>query len=486
MSAKLTTEDFINRARATHGDRYDYSLVEYRGNMKNVKIICREHGVFEQMPANHMAGKGCKHCGRGETAKARKLSADEFKRRVDEIHNGAISVVGRYTKWEDRVECDCPTHGRFMALPAVLLRGGKGCMQCAIEVRGPDRLTKEEFIERAIEIHGDKYSYESVQYTTYLRDVEITCKEHGSFFQSPCNHIAGKGCPKCCGSQSKPEIEILDMIRACYGGEVEERNRKVIAPFELDILASQKALAIEFNGMYWHAASKDDDLRSRRKHVEKVDECEKAGLRLIQVREDKYAARPEVYRSIIANALNVETERVQARKCSVVELTAKEAYLFFDANHIDGSANCSVALGLEFEGEVVAAMSFGKPRYSSDHSWELIRFANKLNTRVVGGASKLFAALRARCAGSVVSYCNREHGTGSVYRALGMTLTSVSPPSYVWVKNGQKVFSRYQTQKHKLGELLKTFDPDKSEADNLFENGFRRYWDSGNLVFSIE
>ena len=63
MSKRVTTADFIERAKAVHGDRYDYSLVEYQSNHKHVTIVCGEHGQFQQSPANHYQGKGCLDCG---------------------------------------------------------------------------------------------------------------------------------------------------------------------------------------------------------------------------------------------------------------------------------------------------------------------------------------------------------------------------------------------------------------------------------------
>ena len=63
MSRKLTTHEFIKKAKQVHGEKYDYRLVEYQGYKIDVKIICKEHGVFYQRPGNHLTGQSCPVCG---------------------------------------------------------------------------------------------------------------------------------------------------------------------------------------------------------------------------------------------------------------------------------------------------------------------------------------------------------------------------------------------------------------------------------------
>lgn len=484
---KLTQSEFLERAKSVHGGAYDYSGVVYSSMAGSVSIGCREHGIFTQTAGNHLAGKGCAKCGRSAVEASRRLTPAQFVERANEAHGGALDFSeSAYTKWDERVRVTCPEHGAFMALPAVVLRGGSGCPKCHAAAKGPARLTSEEFIANAKSVHGERYDYSKVQYVTFLANVEIVCKDHGPFLQSACNHTAGKGCPKCSGSQSKPEIEILEWVRAKLpGAEVLERTRGVIAPFELDIFVPSKKVAIEFNGLFWHASDEKSDSESKRRHSEKLARCDAQGIRLIQVREDRWEANKDACLSLVASALGFSDRAVGARSCRVVEVEKGKARAFFGANHADGFVRSPICYGLELDGQIVSAMSFGRPRYSSGHDWELLRFASAGFTSVAGAAGKLMAHFRSKHAGSVVSYCNLEYSNGGVYRAIGMSPIRRSAPSYIWVKNGQKAFSRYQTQKHKLPELLKNFDAAKSESANMFANGMRRYWDSGNLVFEL-
>lgn len=138
---KLTTEEFIERSKDIHGDRYDYSLVEYINGNGSVIIICEKHGEFKQRADGHLRGKNCLKC----------------------YHDSK-------------------------------------------------KLTTEEFVEKSISIHGDKYSYEFVSYTTSHKKVDIFCKKHKNIFKmKPNNHLNGNGCPSCKLDNNK-KYEIIDLI----------------------------------------------------------------------------------------------------------------------------------------------------------------------------------------------------------------------------------------------------------------------------------
>jgi cephalosporin hydroxylase len=98
---------------------------------------------------------------------------------------------------------------------------------------------------------------------------------------------------------------------------------------------------------------------------------------------------------------------------------------------------------------------------------------------------KLISKFRSVHTGSIISYANREHSSGKLYSVIGFRCVSASNPNYQWMK-GKTVLKRYQTQKHKLQSLLgESFDPSKTETLNMFNNGYRRIWDCGNLVYEL-
>ncbi len=132
---RLTTEGFISRARCVHANKYDYALVEYSVTRVPVKIICREHGEFEQKPTKHLSGHGCQTCGRLAAANARRLNTEQFIAKAKRIHGDKYdySLVS-YERHDLPVKIVCPAHGEFEQKPRGHL-SGHGCRKCAVDRR---------------------------------------------------------------------------------------------------------------------------------------------------------------------------------------------------------------------------------------------------------------------------------------------------------------------------------------------------------------
>jgi hypothetical protein len=128
VATKLTTEQFIEKAIEVHGDRYDYSLVEYKSAHTKVKIICKEHGTFEQAPTNHLVGNGCSVCS--YVAKA-SIAKSEFADKANLVHSNKYSYeLVDYKNSHAKVSIVCPIHGEFEQSPSNHIRG-RGCNLCA-------------------------------------------------------------------------------------------------------------------------------------------------------------------------------------------------------------------------------------------------------------------------------------------------------------------------------------------------------------------
>ena len=128
-------------------------------------------------------------------------------------------------------------------------------------------------------------------------------------------------------------------------------------------------------------------------------------------------------------------------------------------------------------------MTFGKCRFDKRHEWEMLRFCTKLNTRVVGAAGKLLRHFEKNLwPKSLVTYADRRWSQGGLYNVLGFDFVENSPPGYFYVK-GCRRYSRVKFQKHKLNDQLESFDPSKTEVQNMKDNGYFRVFDCGNMVF---
>ena len=190
MSKKLTTEEFIRRAKEIHGDKYDYSKVEYVNCETKVCIICPEHGEFRIRPTKHLSGKGCQQC----VHRSYKYTTSEFIEKAREFHGDKYDYSKvKYVNQSTKVCIICPEHGEFWQFPNNHLNGFGVCPKCSRR----ERLTTEEFIRKAKEVHGDKYYYNKVKYTNTKTNVCIVCPEHGEFWQNPVSHLRGNGCSIC-------------------------------------------------------------------------------------------------------------------------------------------------------------------------------------------------------------------------------------------------------------------------------------------------
>lgn len=196
--AKLTTEEFIARAKAVHGDRYDYSKVEYVDSKTKVCIVCKEHGEFWQQPYNHLHGIKCPQCGLETRRAKRTFPVEDFLESAKAIHGDKYDYSKvHYINRNTSVCIICPIHGEFWQSPHKHL-AGHGCEKCFREsLRKRYALGKEKFIEKANAIHNGSYDYSEVEYTNSHSYVKITCPLHGPFMQIPSSHLKGHGCPKC-------------------------------------------------------------------------------------------------------------------------------------------------------------------------------------------------------------------------------------------------------------------------------------------------
>ena len=185
---RKTNEKFILDARKVHGDKYDYSKVEYKNAHTKVCIICPEHGEFWVTPYNHLNGVNCPKCVGKE-----KMNRETFEMKARKVHGDKYDYSKvNYIDNKTKVCIICPEHGEFWQTPNCHLMGS-GCPKCCSHfIYGQD-----EFIKRAKEIHLDKYDYSKVEYTDTETKVCIICPEHGEFWQTPHSHLSGTDCPKC-------------------------------------------------------------------------------------------------------------------------------------------------------------------------------------------------------------------------------------------------------------------------------------------------
>lgn len=481
---KLTTEEFIAKAKEKHGDYYDYSKTTYVNSREYLTITCPKHGDFMQKGAGHLSGYGCSKCGVDKQSGPRKTTEDFIKECVS-VHGDYYDYSKTiYVSAHDKITVICKEHGEFEQVANEHLRG-KGCVKCSYERRADKRrYDKDVLTDKLNALDDGKYKVvgEIEDYKNISQTITFNCEKHGDFQQKIILRLTGRACPKCANNISYKEQEVAAFVKSLSVDVITNSKSIIGNGKELDIYIPSKNLAIEYNGLYWHS----DAYVSNDYHLVKTEKCKEKGVRLIHIFEDEWLTKPEIVKSRLRNILGCNEVKIFARKCVVKELSNKEVRSFLNGNHIQGHVNAKVSLGLFYNDELVSAMTFSSLRKNlgqtaKEDSYELLRFCNKLNTSVVGGASKLLSFFEKRFKPKmVISYADRRWSEGELYTSLGFEFEHLSQPNYFYVRGNQ----RENRFKYRKSELVKQgHDPSKSERVIMGELGYVRIYDCGAMRF---
>lgn len=208
---KFTKEDFVTKAKAVHGDKYDYSETEYLGSTKKVRIRCEKHGYFEVYAAPHIQGRGCQKCSSHYVSGRPKVSFDDFLIKAKEVHGDKYEYdMDSYYAKGSNINVTCSVHGAFETNAANHINKKTGCQLCRSEQIKTH--SKEKFFEEVKKIHGNKYDYSLVTNFDFKEKIPIICSNHGVFYKLRTNHINLKqGCPMCAKENAK-NISNIDVI----------------------------------------------------------------------------------------------------------------------------------------------------------------------------------------------------------------------------------------------------------------------------------
>lgn len=191
MPRKLTTEEFIEKAKQIHPE-YNYEKFNYISSTTKGQVICSIHGSFYTKPNTLLNGSGCPKCERISSTKTRTYTTEDFIRKAKKISPqydySKVNYINTYTK----IIVGCSKHGDFLISPAKIIKG-RGCQKCSLEKRSD---TNKEFIEKLKNLYPD-YNYNKTYYIDTNHSITITCPKHGEFYITPYSLLHGSGCVKC-------------------------------------------------------------------------------------------------------------------------------------------------------------------------------------------------------------------------------------------------------------------------------------------------
>jgi hypothetical protein len=274
---RKTTEIFIKEAIKVHGNIFDYSKTEYTTNKNNITVICKSHGLFNTNPKNHLNGHGCKKCGINKVIMLKTKTNNQFILEAQLVHKNKYNYAKtNYTNCDIEICITCPIHGDFFQKPSSHLNNG-GCNKCGIDVTTfKNSLLQDEFINKVIEIHGNKYDYSKVIYTNINSKLCIICPKHGEFIQTANMHKNGKnGCPNCSNrGYSNQQIQWLNFIQSKENISIQhaENSNEYQIPntkFKADGYCKETNTIYEYHGDYWHG----NPYRFNSNEINKTTKC---------------------------------------------------------------------------------------------------------------------------------------------------------------------------------------------------------------------
>ena len=285
---RKSTDQFIEDSIIIHGHKYTYDNTEYTGVFNPVTVTCKEHGDFSIIANAFLCGTGCPECRPKKTR-----TYDDFIQSAYRIHGNTydyskVTFIDVFTK----VEIVCKDHGVFSQQPRAHL-AGQGCPECArVKIADSRRMTTDEFIERARSVHGDLYDYSKVIYKQTNERVEIICKEHGLFSQTPHLHVSHVcGCPICSASKGERAIQkYLQEHNISYISEFRFADCSHIntLPFDFCIQQNGSNFIIEYDGQHHfypidYFGGEEGFYKTRRNDAIKNAYCEEHNIPILRI-----------------------------------------------------------------------------------------------------------------------------------------------------------------------------------------------------------
>lgn len=461
-------------------EKLDNGMVKCRCYCKNIKIVHRRY-------LQNGTVTSCGHDKVGETSKLIDITGKEF---------GDWKVLSYYGNklWN----CKCRKCGRDRKIRGHELRG-KDIPTCICTKVGIQR--EQLFNELGVYALKQLNSSRTPQQIETLGSKEkLQAYIVNNFRNKPTIReiamLLGIDQPSVLRFVRKYALENLVQIgvyRSHYETDINKMfpcsnigDRSILNGKEIDLYYAQKKVGIEFNGNYWHSEMQKD----KSYHINKSLMAAQKGVRLIHIFEYEWN-NEETQRKIIKLLEKILTEnklkRVYAKECDIKQINSNDATEFLNKYHLQKSAKSSVQYGCFFSNELIGVMTFGKPRFNTNHQYELIRLCWKDDIAVIGGAEKLFKNfIDDYKPSNIISYCDISKFSGNVYTKLGFKLEGIAEPNYKWVDmSSQKILTRYQTQKRTLIERgLGT--EDQTEEEIMHNLGYLRVYDCGNYKFIWE
>lgn len=480
---------------SSYSGAYDFSNSVYAGMNQKVTYLCPTHGEMQSDAKNMINGATCNKCAMEARVGKNRFTKKKMLEKFIQAHGATYDYsLCEYRGQQTSVAIICQKHGVFEQKPEYHWKGS-GCPQCFHDDRrgGSQRDTTESFTAKVHALYGNSFDLAGINYINSQQEIEVRCAKHNEVCKTKPNWLLSgyNPCSKCNHMKSKQEQAIADYLKIFT--TIDQRNRSILKPKELDIYLPEKALAIEYSGMYWHShGTIEEEIKSKNAHYNKYKTCAEQGIRLITIYETEWQERQKAIKRLLRNAIGKSKGKLMARKCELKKVEHIEARDFYEKYHPQGGAGSGEHYGLYWKNKLVACMRFtyganDRGKSAAKRVWTLTRYATRIT--ISGGASKLFKAfVQEHNPTEVKSFSDNRYFSGAMYEQLGFELIEETDPDYqVWsMKAGLKPKSHYQRRniqarlkEHGFDEHYDAKTDNRSERDMTYFMGARRIYDCG-------
>jgi hypothetical protein len=488
---------------------------QYKGVHTKIAFVCGnpKHSSWLATPASILQGHGCPECGKEKSRQTHQHNHSQFvelllKRNVEHPHKKVYLADGEiYTQQNSKLKFTCDKGHIWSTLPGDVIHRKIGCPFCAssktFSFMAIEWLTQIERNENITIIHrgnSDKeYVLPGTKYT-----VDGYCKENNTVYEFYGNYWHGN-------PRIYKKEDINERAKMTFGelydntikkeNAIKEMGYNLITMWE-DEFDNIKQQQIQFDKLKEITKNLSVDVivmpidrpYDRLYYVNQLNTAIHNNKPTIFIFNDELNNIELISSKLKHYNKSNNATRIHARQCDIVQITNKHKKDFLDKYHVQGNHNADIAYGAYYNDNLVAVMTFCKPRIAlgqknkqnNEQRWELSRFCTDVNYRIPGIASKLLTYFKRNYHwDEIYSYADRRWSVGNLYETLGFTLDRINPPDYFYVVNGVRKH-RWNYRKDILKTTLPNYDPNLTEYQNMVNHGFWRVWDCGTLRYSLK
>lgn len=485
---RFTAEEFIKHLQ-TKAPKWEL-VGDYTNSMTRTEFKHKPCGKIYSKTPYVVTSKpnSCRFCN-ANRLRGEGIFYERAKEKTD------YTVLGKYRNNREKIKIKHNICGGvFYAPPQAFLKTDEGCPYCKNKtISKANTWTHERFLQELGE-RAEEYTF-LTEYTGAHNKLKVRHKCGNEFEITPDSLLRGGRCKICKYSTGEGDVvrflkKVAPDLQLVQGDRTHLPNKA-----EIDILLPEYNIGIEYDGLRYHTVEHflSDKRRnwSKSKAIHrqewKTKECLKLGIRLIHIFEDEWVEHQDIVEDKLGAILKLPSQKIYARKTTIRKLTMEEAKAFLDKNHIQGFARQRVSVGLFFGGELVAVQSFGLyTRKKAENTWELVRYATKGGTSVIGGFSKCLKWFENNYSPkAVISFADKRwcDQSNNVYLKNGF-IKDGEPAINYWYVKGNKRYHKSKFRKKAFKRLYpKIYSESKTESQMAAEAGLERIYDCGLIRY---